>query len=94
MEYLDPPPPPPQIKDGKMARFALRGASPLIWGNRGLLIQFILDKINGKLRPPPPPSPPTSRMGKWRVFALRVAPSLILGDGGLLFHFTLSKIVV
>ena len=53
-----PPLPPPQIKDGKMARFALRGASPLIWGNRGLLIQFILDKINGKnLDLPPPPLP-------------------------------------
>ena len=55
----------------------------------------ILDKINGK---PRPPLSPKSRMGKWRVFTLRTASSLIWGliwgDGGLLFHFILSKIVV
>ena len=44
----------------------------------------ILDKINGK---PRPPLPPKSGMGKWRVFALRAPSSLIWGDGGLLFHF-------
>ena len=62
----------------------------------GLLFHFILskiailDKINGK---PRPPLPPKSRMGKWRVFALRAASSLIWGVGGLLFHFILFKIV-
>ena len=55
----------------------------------------ILDKINGK---PRPPLPPKSRMAKWRVFALRAPSSWILGGGGgggggLLFHFILSKIV-
>ena len=39
----------------------------------------ILDKINGK---PRPPLPPKSRMAKWRVFALRAPSSLILGGGG------------
>ena len=49
----------------------------------------ILDKINGK---PRPPLPHKSRMEKWRVFALRAPSFLIWGDGGLLFHFTSSKI--
>ena len=39
----------------------------------------ILDKINGK--PRPPPLPPKSRMGKWRVFALGAASSLIWRGG-------------
>ena len=39
----------------------------------------ILDKINGK---PRPPFPPKSRMRKWRVFALRAPSSLIWGGGG------------
>ena len=64
----------------------------------------ILDKINGK---PRPPLPPKSRMEKWPVFALRAASSLIWGgwltrpqssllrrDGGLLFHFILFKIAI
>ena len=38
----------------------------------------ILDKINGK---PRPPLPPKSRMAKWRVFALRAPSSLIFGGG-------------
>ena len=46
----------------------------------------ILDKINGK---PKPPLPPESRIGKWRVFALRAASSLIWGGWGfaVLFYF-------
>ena len=44
----------------------------------------ILDKINGK---PRPPLPPKSRMGKWRVFALRAASSLIWGGWGFAVPF-------
>ena len=44
----------------------------------------ILDKINGK---PRPPLPPKSRMGKWRVFALRVPSSLIWGGWGFAVPF-------
>ena len=42
---LPPPPPPPQIEDGKMERFALCAASPLIWRGLGLLFQFILPRL-------------------------------------------------
>ena len=44
-------PPPPQIKDGKMARFALRAASCLIWrggggrGDGGLLFHFFCPRL-------------------------------------------------
>ena len=44
----------------------------------------ILDKINGK---PRPPLPPKSRMGKWRVFALRAASSLIWRRWGFAVPF-------
>ena len=44
----------------------------------------ILDKINGK---PRPPLPPKSRMGKWRVFALRAPSSLIWGGWGFAVPF-------
>ena len=43
MENLDLPS--PQIKDGKIARFALRAAASWIWGDRGLLFHFFLSKI-------------------------------------------------
>ena len=46
----------------------------------------ILDKINGKPRPPSPP-----KNGAFLPFA-RLHPCFG-GDGGLLFHFILSKIV-
>ena len=42
---LPPLPAPPQIEDGKMARFALCAASPLIWRGLGLLFQFILPRL-------------------------------------------------
>ena len=45
----------------------------------------ILDKINGK--PRPPPLPPKSRMGKWSVFALRAPSSLICGGWGFAVPF-------
>ena len=45
----------------------------------------ILDKINGKTRPPS--LPPKSKMGMRSVFALRTASSLILGGWGLVFPF-------
>ena len=45
----------------------------------------ILDKINGK--PRPPPLPPKSRIGKWRVFGLRAASSLIWGEWGFAVPF-------
>ena len=44
----------------------------------------ILDKINGK---PRPPLPPKSGMGKWRVFALRAPSSLIWGGWGFAVPF-------
>ena len=44
----------------------------------------ILDKINGK---PRPPLPPKSRMVKWRVFALRAPSSLIWGGWGFAVPF-------
>ena len=44
----------------------------------------ILDKINGK---PRPPLPPKSRMGKWRSLALRAASSLIWGGWGFAVPF-------
>ena len=47
MENLDPHS--PQIKDGKMARFALRAASSLIWWDGGLLFHFTLSKIVGRV---------------------------------------------
>ena len=52
----------------------------------------ILDKINGKPRPPPP-SPPNQgwENGAFLPFA-RLHP-WFGADGGLLFHFILSKIV-
>ena len=46
MENLDPPP--PKSRMGKWRVFALRAASPLIWGgDGGLLFHFILSKIVG-----------------------------------------------
>ena len=98
MENLDPPPPPPLNQGWENGAFLpFARLHPWFGGDGGLLFHFILskiailDKINGK---PRPPLPPKSRMGKWRVFALRAPSSLIWGgDGGLLFHFILSKIV-
>ena len=56
--------------------------------NSPLQLATILDKINGKPRPPSPsPPPPKSRMGKWRVFALRAASSLIWGGWGFAVPF-------
>ena len=57
--------------------FFQRNQSPLHFP---LALATILDKINGK---PKPPLPPKSRMGKWRVFALRAASSLIWGGRGM-----------
>ena len=54
-------------------------------------IATILDKINGKPRPPPPPQIKDGKMARFcplRTFILDLG-----GDGGLLFHFILSKIV-
>ena len=93
MENLEPPS--PQIKDGKMARFWPSRAFILDLGGGGgggggLLFHFILskiailDKINGK---PRPPLPPKSRMGKWRVFALHAPSSLIWGEWGFAVPF-------
>ena len=48
------------------------------------ILHRILDKINGK---PRPPLPPKSRMGKWRVFALRAASSLIWAGWGFAVPF-------
>ena len=97
MKNLDPPP--PQIKDGKMVRFCPSRAFilDLGGGGGGLLFHFILskiailDKINGKPRPPPPPQIKDGKMARFcpsRAFILDLG-----GDGGLLFHFILSKIV-
>ena len=49
------------------------------------ILPTILDKINGK--PRPPPLPPKSRMGKWSVFALRAASSLIWAGWGFAVPF-------
>ena len=65
---LPPPPKKKKTKDGKEARFALRAASSLIWGNRGLLDHFILEKINGKPRFPPPLLSPKIKDGKMAGF--------------------------
>ena len=60
MENLEPPSP-SKSRMGKWRVLALRAASSLIWGDGGLLFHFILsqiaivDKINGKTRPPSPP---------------------------------------
>ena len=88
-----PPPLPLQIKDGKMARFCSSCGFILDLGGIGVCCSIlfcprfaILDKINGKPRPPPP-LPLKSRMGKWRVFALRVASSLIWGGRGFAVPF-------
>ena len=72
---------------------AIQACKKLMYVPRGWASGFIihplttiLDKINGKPRPPLPP--PKSRMGKWRVFTLGAASScssLFGGDGGLLF---------
>ena len=71
-----------------MARFALRAASPLIWGNRGLLIQLILDKINGKLRPPPPPPlSPNIKDGKMARFCPSRGSILDFGGWGFAVPF-------
>ena len=51
---------------------------------KGIDEATILDKINGK---PRPPLPPKSRMGKWRVFALRAPSSLIWGGWGFAVPF-------
>ena len=40
-----------------------------IFRERGFPEATLLDKTDGKSRPPPPPSPPKSRMEKWRVLA-------------------------
>jgi len=48
------------------------------------MLPTILDKINGK---PRPPLPHKSRMGKWRVFALRAPSSLIWGGWGFAVPF-------
>ena len=64
-------------------------------GDGGLLFHFILDKINGK---PRPPLPPKSRMGKWHVFLICPSRGFILdlggywGNGGLMFHFILHEV--
>ena len=59
---------------------------PCYWGGKGGKVSrpTILDKINGK---PRPPLPPKSRMGKWRVFALRAPSSLIWGGWGFAVSF-------
>ena len=49
----------------------------------------ILDKINGKPRPPSP----QIKDGKMARFGFCATSSLIWGDGCLLFHFISSKIV-
>ena len=46
---------------------------------------YILDKMNGK--PRPPTLTPKSRIGKWRVFALRAPSSLIWGGWGFAVPF-------
>ena len=43
--------------------------SKSIFRERGFPEATLLDKTDGKSRPPPPPSPPKSRMEKWRVLA-------------------------
>ena len=63
------------VKKCSCCFFFQRNQSPLHFP---LALATILDKINGK---PKPPLPPKSRMGKWRVFALRAASSLIWGGG-------------
>ena len=55
MENLDPPPLLPQIKDGKMVRSCPSRGFILDLGGSALLLicaRSILDKINGKPRPP------------------------------------------
>ena len=96
MKNLDPPSPPNQgWENGAFLPFAR--LHPWFGGDGGLLFHFILskiailDKINGKPRPPLRPQIKDGKNGAFLPFA-RLHP-WFGGDGGLLFHFILSKIV-
>ena len=97
MKNLDPPSPPNQgWENGAFLPFAR--LHPWFGGDGGLLFHFILskiailDKINGKPRPPLRPQIKDGKNGAFLPFA-RLHPWLGGGDGSLLFHFILSKIV-
>lgn len=66
--------------------------SKSIFRERGFPEATLLDKTDGKSRPPPPPISPQIKDGKVARFSFRAASSLIRwGDGGLLFHFILTN---
>lgn len=65
--------------------------SKSIFRERGFPEATLLDKTDGKSRPPPHISPQI-KDGKIARFSFRAASSLIRwGDGGLLFHFILTN---
>lgn len=46
-KFIPPAPLPPKSRVGKMARFGFYADSSLIWGDGGLVFDFILSKIVG-----------------------------------------------